>query len=354
MERGQAAPHSAFDHPTSPPPFVSGGDAMALTQAPEPVRLPRAAPPRAPAEAVPAVMRQKPLTPWLYLSPALIVMALFIVYPGLSTAYLSLRDRAGTDWAAARCVAGQPCWGIFENFRYALTSAIMRQSFVNNLTWIIVMVTGTVVLGLIIAALADRVRYEPLAKAIIFLPMAISFVGAGIIWRFVYEYRATGEQIGLLNGVLTALGAQPVAWLTLPQVNTLALIVVGIWMWTGFCMTVLAAALKAVPEEILEAARVDGATEIQVFLGIMVPMILPTITVVITTMVINVLKVFDIVYVMTGGNYGTEVIANRMYTEQYINFDTGRAAAIAIVLIVVIIPAMIFNIRRFREQEAMR
>jgi alpha-glucoside transport system permease protein len=125
-------------------------------------------------------------------------------------------------------------------------------------------------------------------------------------------------------------------------------------MWTGFCMTILAAALKAVPGEILEAARVDGATEIQVFIGIMVPMILPTITVVITTMVINVLKVFDIVYVMTGGNFGTEVIANRMYTEQYINFDTGRAAAIAIVLIVVIIPAMIFNIRRFREQEAMR
>jgi alpha-glucoside transport system permease protein len=265
-----------------------------------------------------------------------------------------VRDKGGDASAATRCVAGEPCWGIFENFRYALTSPIMRQSFVNNLIWIVVMVSGTVLLGLLIATLADRVRYEALAKAIVFLPMAISFVGAGVIWKFVYEYRASGEQIGLLNAILVALGGEPQAWMTLPQVNTLALILVGIWMWTGFCMTVLAAALKGVPGEILEAARVDGATEWQVFMGIMVPMILPTITVVITTMVINVLKVFDIVYVMTGGNFGTEVIANRMYTEQYINFDTGRAAAIAVVLIVVIIPAMVFNIRRFREQEATR
>ncbi|MCC6191256.1 MAG: sugar ABC transporter permease [Anaerolineales bacterium] len=290
----------------------------------------------------------------MYLLPALIVMTVFIVYPGLSTAYLSLRDKSGGAWAGTRCVAGQPCWGLFENYRYALTSPIMRQSFINNLTWILVMVTGTVVLGLLIATLADRVRYEALAKAIIFLPMAISFVGAGVIWRFVYEYRATGEQIGLLNAVVVALGGQPVAWMTVPFVNTLAIILVGIWIWTGFCMTVLAAALKGVPGEILEAARVDGATEWQLFAGIIVPMILPTITVVITTMIINVLKVFDLVYVMTGGNFGTEVIANRMYTEQYTNFDTGRAAAIAVVLIIVIVPAMVFNIRRFREQEAIR
>jgi len=306
------------------------------------------------ADPIPAVMRQKPLTPWLYLGPALVIMTVFIVYPALSTAYLSLRDKTGEAWATARCVAGAACWGIFENFHYALTSPIMLQSFANNLLWIGLMVTGTVGLGLIIATLADRVRYEPIAKGIIFLPMAISFVGAGVIWRFVYEYRATGEQIGLLNGILVALGGQPVAWMSTPTVNTVALILVGIWMWTGFCMTVLAAALKGVPTEILEAARVDGATEWEAFTGIIVPMILPTITVVITTMVINVLKVFDLVYVMTGGNSGTEVIANRMYTEQYKNFDTGRAAAIAIVLIVVIVPAMILNVRRFNAQEAAR
>jgi alpha-glucoside transport system permease protein len=251
-------------------------------------------------------------------------------------------------------VAGQPCWGILENYRYALTSNVMRTAFVNNLTWIVLMVSGTVVLGLLIATLADRVRYEPLAKAIIFLPMAISFVGAGIIWRFVYDFSPGGAQIGLLNAMVVALGGQPVSWLTTPQVNNIALILVGVWMWTGFCMTILAAALKGVPAENLEAARVDGANEWQVFMSITVPFILPTLTVVITTMIINVLKIFDIVYVMTGGNYGTEVIANRMYSEMYQSFQTGRAAAIAIVLVLVIIPAMFFNIRRVREQEAIR
>ena len=230
----------------------------------------------------------------------------------------------------------------------------MRTAFINNLTWIILMVSGTVILGLLIATLADRVRYEALAKAIIFLPMAISFVGAGVIWRFVYAFDASGAQVGLLNGILVALGGQPVSWLTEPQINNVALILVGVWMWTGFCMTILAAALKGVPTENLEAARVDGANEWQVFWSITVPFILPTLTVVITTMIINVLKIFDIVYVMTGGNYGTEVIANRMYGEMYQNFQTGRAAAIATVLIIVIIPAMYFNIRRAREQEATR
>jgi alpha-glucoside transport system permease protein len=299
-------------------------------------------------------MRQGAVTPWLYLLPALIVMTAFIVYPGLTTFYLSLRNRTGSAWATSACNAGEPCWGIFENYRYALTSNVMQTAFINNLIWILVMVSGTVILGLLIATLSDRVRYEPLAKAIIFLPMAISFVGAGVIWRFVYDFRTGDTQIGLLNAIVIALGGDPQAWLTIRGLNTLALNAVGIWMWTGFCMTILAAALKGVPDEILEAARVAGANEWRIFQSIMVPLILPTITVVVTTMIINVLKIFDIVYVMTGGNYGTEVIANRMYTEQYQAYNTGRAAAIAVVLIVVIIPAMIINIRRFREQEAQR
>lgn len=320
--------------------------------------VPTKAEPRAKPVAVsapvPRIMRQGPLTPWLYLLPALVVMTAFIVYPGLTTFWLSLRNRTGDAPAATACRAGEACWGVLENYRYALTSQVMRTSFVNNFVWIVVMVTGTVMLGLLIATLADRVPYEPLAKAVIFLPMAISFVGAGVIWRFVYEFRPGATQVGLLNAVVVALGGQPQAWLTLPYVNTLLLNVVGIWMWTGFCMTILAAALKGVPDEIVEAARVDGANEWRIFWAILVPLILPTITVVVTTMIINVLKIFDIVYVMTGGNYGTEVIANRMYTEQYQAYNTGRAAAIAVVLIAVIVPAMIFNIRRFREQEALR
>lgn len=300
------------------------------------------------------IMHQKPITPWLYLLPALIVMATFIVYPGFNTFYLSVRNNDNTGWASTRCMDGQACWGIFENYRYALTSIVMQTAFLNNLKWILLMVSGTVALGLLIAVLADKVKYESIAKSIIFLPMAISFVGAGVIWKFMYNYGSSQVQIGLLNAVITALGGQPVSWLTEPQINTIALIVVGVWMWTGFCMTILASALKGVSVEILEASRVDGANEWQVFWRIMIPQILPTITVVVTTMVINILKIFDIVYVMTGGNYGTEVIANRMYIEMYKNYDPGRASAIAVILIIVIIPVMIMNIRRFQKQEEMR
>ncbi len=303
-----------------------------------------------PAANIPQIMKQGRAIPWLYLLPALLVMTTFIIYPALNTVYLSLRDRDSVQWATAECRPDQPCWGIFENYRYALTAPVMQNAFLNNLTWIILMVSGTVGLGLVIAMFANRVRYEALAKAIIFMPMAISFVGAGVIWRFVYDFSTGDSQLGLLNGIVTALGGQPVSWLTEPQVNTLALIVVGIWMWTGFCMTIISAAIKSVPDDILEAARTDGANEWQTFWKIIIPTILPTLLVVVVTMVVNVLKIFDIVYVMTGGNYGTEVIANRLYIEQYTNFDTGHAAAIAVVLIVIIIPAMIINLRRFNEE----
>jgi alpha-glucoside transport system permease protein len=303
---------------------------------------------------VPGIMQQGRVTPWLYLMPALVVMTIYIIFPAFNTIYLSFRNADNNAWASESCRTGQACWGIFENFRYALTSEIMRTAFINNLKWILLMVSGTVLLGLLIATLADRVRYEKLAKALIFMPMAISFVGAGVIWKFVYDYSTSDVQIGLLNAFVTSLGFEPVFWLGTTQINTIALIIVGIWMWTGFCMTILAAALRGVPTEILEAARVDGATEWSVFSRIMIPLILPTIVVVVTTMIINVLKIFDIVYVMTGGNYGTEVIANRMYIEMYTSYQAGRASAIALILILVLLPAMIINIRRFRAQEAIR
>ena len=306
------------------------------------------------ADRVPTIMRQGRIAPWLYVAPALLVMTIFIVYPALNTLYLTFRNINNTDWASAACSSGQPCWGIFENYRYALTSDIMLTALGNNLKWIVLMVSGTVALGLLVAVLADRVKYEAIAKSIIFLPMAISFVGAGVIWKFVYDFGSGGIQIGLLNAVITALGGQPVSWLTQPQINTVMLIIVGVWMWTGFCMTILGAALRNVPSEVLEAARVDGANEWRVFWKIIIPTIMPTIAVVVTTMIINVLKIFDIVYVMTGGNYDTTVIASQMYTEQYTNYQTGRAAAIAVVLIAVIIPVMIYNIRRFRQEEAVR
>ena len=316
--------------------------------------------------AVPQIMRQGKVAPWLYLAPALVVMSIFIVFPMINTINLSFKNKDSTASAATSCVEGRSCWGIFENYRYALTaeldtssfgsiwSSFWRSSYGNNIKWIVLMVSGTVGIGLAFAVLADRVKYEALAKAIIFMPMAISFVGAGVIWKFVYDFGTKQVQIGLFNAIITALGGEPVAWLQTPGINTLALILVGVWMWTGFCMTILSASLKAVPTEILEAARVDGATEWRVFWTIIVPIIMPTIVVVITTMVINVLKLFDIVYVMTGGNFNSDVIANRMYTEMYVNFNAGRGTALAVVLIVVIIPFIYMNIRRFIEQEAIR
>lgn len=306
------------------------------------------------AADIPQIMKQGRWAPWIYLAPALIVMITFIVYPTINTIYLSIRNVNGSDWATAACVEGQPCWGIFENFRYALTSDVMRTAFLNNLMWIILMVSGCVLFGLLIALLANQVKYESIAKSIIFLPMAISFVGAGVIWKFVYNFESTGTQIGLLNAVNVALGGQPVSWLTTPQVNTIALIIVGVWMSTGFCMTIISAAIKNVPADILEAAHVDGANAFQSFWNVIIPTIMPTLIVVTTTMIINVLKIFDIVYVMTGGLYGTEVIANRMYQEQYSSFNTGRAAAIAVVLIIVVLPAMYINIRRFAAEARMR
>lgn len=302
---------------------------------------------------VPKVMKQGQWVPLLYLLPAMIVMFVFIIYPMFTTFVLSFRDRTGVSPAAVDCIAGEPCWGTFENYRYALTNPEMTTALRNNALWLLLMVPGVVIAGLIFAVLADRVRYESLAKSIIFMPMAISFIGAGIIWRFIYDIQAgRGPQIGVLNAILVSLGGAPVPWLSDPSVNNFSLMIVGVWLWAGYCMTILSASLKSVPGEILEAARVDGANEWNVFSKIMIPIIMPTIVVVATTMVINVLKIFDIVYVLTGGYFGTEVIANRMF--KLIVTDTGRSMAIAVLLVLLTVPVMIFNVYRFRQQEAMR
>lgn len=312
------------------------------------------------------VMRQSRGTPWLYLLPALIIMTVFILYPMINTVGLSFRNADGTASAASTCREGQPCWGVWENYRYALTNELDTgnastllesfwvSSYGNTIKWLLVMVIGTVGIGLVFSVLVDRIKKEALAKSIIFMPMAISFVGAGVIWKFVYNYGTSQVQIGILNAAITKLGLEPVAWLSKNPINTLMLIIVGIWMWTGFCMTMLSSAIKAIPEEIIEASRIDGASNFNIFTRIQVPIIAPTIVVVVTTMVINVLKLFDIVYVMTGGNFKTNVIATRMYTEMYTNAQYGRGTAIAVILILLIVPFIVMNIRRFTKQEAMR
>jgi alpha-glucoside transport system permease protein len=289
--------------------------------------------------------RQIGLRPWLWLAPALGFLTVFLFYPAVNTAVLSL---LGAD---SRVFVGA------ANYVYALTTPSMLIAFRNNLLWLVVFTAGVVAFGLLMAVLTDRVRYEQAAKTVLFVPMAISFVAASVIWKFVYEFRPAGApQIGSLNAVLTSLipGFSPVAWLVNLATNNFALIMVAVWVWVGFCLVILSAALKGIPAELLEAARVDGATEWQVFRSIMIPLLGPTITVVATTMVIFALKAFDIVYVMTSGNFDTEVIANRMYKEMFTFQQFGRASAIAVILFLATVPVMIANVRRFREQETTR
>ncbi len=284
---------------------------------------------------------QKPWVPWLYLAPALLILGFYLVYPTVETIRLSFYDARGETFVG------------LENYRWVFTARPMRIAFRNNLLWIVVFTSATVSLGLVLAVMADRVRYETLFKTSVFLPMAISFVGAGVIWLFMYAYRPPqAPQIGLLNAILVNLfHTKPIAWLTNRSINNFALIVVGIWIWTGFCLVVLSAAYKNIPRDLLEAARVDGASEWQIFWRIILPLMKPTLAVVTTTMVINVLKVFDIVYVMTNGNYDTEVIANRMYKEMFHFRNFGRASAIAVVLLLAILPVMAVNMSRFLEGE---
>ena len=287
------------------------------------------------------------LRPWLWLGPAVSLLGLFLVYPTVQTAYLSFLDSA-----SARPVG-------LANYQQLLTDPSMGLALRNSLTWVVVFPLITVVLGLAIALLADRVPYDGAARGVVFLPMAVSFVAAGVVWKLMFDYRpSTLEQTGLVNAVLMRLvpGFEPQASLVNgPPLNTLALIVAAAWVWTGFCTVVLSAALKGVPAELLEAARVDGASELQVVRHVVLPSLAPAIVVVVTTMIIFALKAFDIVYVMTSGNYGTEVIASRMYREMFNVRDFGRASAVAVMLLLAITPAMLLNIRRFRQEgQAMR
>jgi alpha-glucoside transport system permease protein len=283
--------------------------------------------------------------PYAYVGPAMVLLTIFLIYPAVDVIATSFGDSTGRGFIG------------FDNYIYVLTDAAMLRSLRNTLLWILVVPTICVAIGLGFAVLADKLkRFESLSKSLIFLPMAISFVGAAIVWRFVYSFRleGSGEQIGIINGIWTALGNSPVDWLGQVPWNNFLLMVIMIWLQTGFAMVILSAAIKGVSEEILEAARIDGANEIQIFWQVVVPSIKSSIVVVFTTMVIGVLKVFDIVWVMTGGQDGTEVIAERMIRNMFTFRDFGRGAAVAVFMFLAVIPVMIVNVRRFREEEALR
>jgi alpha-glucoside transport system permease protein len=276
--------------------------------------------------------------PWLWVLPAFLFLTIFLIYPTIRTFINSLFDRQGEFVG-------------IQNYLDLFANAGFWQVLANNALWLIFFTGVVLVIGLVIAVLTDRVRYETFAKAVIFIPMAISFVAAGVIWSFMYHIN---PNIGTINAGLVAVGLEPQAFIQEWPRNTFLLIVVGIWMWVGFAMIILSAGLKGISTELLEAARIDGATELQVFFRIILPLLAPTIAVVGTTVVITALKTFDIVYTMTGGLYDTSVIGFEFYREQFTNRDPGAAAAVAILLLLAIVPIMLINVRRFRVQEEMR
>ena len=277
------------------------------------------------------------IRPLVFVGPAVALLGFALVYPAISTIVTSLREDGGAA----------------DNYRFAFTDPDMLVAFRNNVLWLVVGTAASVLIGLLFAALVDRVKREAFAKTFIFLPLAISLVGASVIWRFVYAWRPEGEpQIGVVNAVGSTLGAEPVPWLQTPPVNTFALIAIMIWLQTGFAMVVLSAALKGVPVELIEAARIDGASEPQLFFKVVLPSIRGAILTVATAIFIAILKVFDIVFVMTGGRFDTEVVANRMFTEMFKFRNFGRASALAVVLMIVVVPFMVLNIRNMRRQEA--
>jgi alpha-glucoside transport system permease protein len=284
--------------------------------------------------------------PYVFIGPALVLLSVFLIYPVINTIVLSFKDARSQEFVG------------LENYKFVFTDESMLRSIRNTALWIIVVPAVAVTVGLVFATLADRLRRgEAVAKSMIFMPMAISFVGAAVTFRLIYSYRPAGfgTNIGLMNGIWTGLGNNPVPWLSEKPWNNLFLMVIMIWIQTGFAMVVLSAAIKAIPAELIEAARIDGASELQVFFKVIIPSIAPTIVVVTTYMIINALKVFDIVFVMGNAQANeTEVIAERMINWFFIANHDGRAAAIAVVLFLAVIPVMIWNVRQFREQEQTR
>lgn len=278
------------------------------------------------------------IQPFIFVGPAVGLLGWLLLIPTIRTLVMSFQD------------AGSEKFVGFANYAAVFTNRLLLTALRNNLLWVAVGATLCIALGLLIAVLADRSSFERTAKTIIFMPMAISFVAAGVIWKFIYYYQPGDQQIGLLNAIVVAFGGEPQGWLLLQPWNNLFLIAILVWMQTGFAMVILSAALKGVPEDILEAARVDGAKEVRIFFKIIIPYISATLLSVTTTIIVFTLKIFDVVMVMTGGNYDTEVVATQFYRQffQYQNF--GYGSTLAIVLLIAVIPVIVFNLRQIRKQ----
>ncbi|MBU0643051.1 MAG: sugar ABC transporter permease [Alphaproteobacteria bacterium] len=286
------------------------------------------------------INRANLIRPWLFLFPAIAALGLYLAYPVVETLRLSLTDR---DMGGA--FVG------LENYRKMSIDPKFWEAMRNNALWLLVVPAASTAMGLLVAQLTDRIRWGAIAKSLIFMPMAISFVGAAVIWKLVYDARPMGtEQIGILNAILVALGGEPHTFLTLPFWNNFFLMVVLIWIQTGFAMVILSAALRGVPEETIEAAIVDGANPFQIFFKIKIPQIMGTIVVVWTTITITVLKVFDIVFAMTNGQWETQVLANYMYDKLFRANDWGVGSAAAMVIMLLVTPILVWNVYNARKE----
>ncbi len=300
-------------------------------------------------------MRTNQFLGWAFAFPAVILIAAFLVYPTLRTIHMSFDT--GVGFTFSEPVGLQNYVDLFTRDRlfFDISEFPPQGALFNNLLWLVLFTLGTVGIGLAVAVMANAVKYEVLVKTIIFVPMAISFTAAGIIWRFVYS---PDPHNGILNAILTGLipTMEPIPWLGRTDVVNFALIAAGIWIWTGFCMVIISAALKGLPTEVLEAAHVDGANSWQTFTRMIFPMLWPTLVVVGTTMIINVLKAFDLVFIMTGGGPrgASRIIGYAMYQETFQNLKPGYGSAIAVIMLILVMPFVIINIRRFRAEEAGR
>lgn len=296
-----------------------------------------------------AVDRPKNVPVWViaaaFVGPTLVLLGIGLVYPALKTVWGSLRGPDGSAFVG------------LENYRAIFTIDGLQVVLRNTVLWVVLVPLVATLFGLVYAYLVDRTRFENLAKALVFLPMAISGVAAGIIWKFVYEFRPDQgaiQQIGLANQIIVWLGGEPQQFLLNQPGNTFFLIVVMIWINAGFAMTVLSAAIKAIPDDITEAARLDGVSGIGMFRHVTVPSIRPALVVVLTTVAIGTLKVFDIVFVMTGGQFGTSVLANEFYSQSFRQFNQGLGSALAVLLFVLVIPIIVYNVRQLRLSEEIR
>ncbi|WNB85498.1 sugar ABC transporter permease [Cellulomonas sp. ATA003] len=294
-----------------------------------------------------AVDRPKHIPNWVvtlgFAGPAVVALGFGLVYPALRTAYQSFLNRNGSEYVG------------LDNYVTAFTQESFQVVLRNTALWVLLVPTLATFFGLVYAVLVDRTRFEKVAKALIFLPMAISLVGASIIWRFVYEFRdGSRAQTGLANQLLVWLGLEPYQFLIDQPWNNVFLIAVLIWIQAGFAMTILSAAIKAIPDDIVEAATLDGLKGLQMFRYITVPSIRPALVVVITTIAMTTLKVFDIVRTMTGGNFGTSVVANEFYSQSFVQGDAGMGAALAVILFIIVIPVVIYNVRQLRLSEEIR